>query len=565
MEDCKKTPGRISESEIAKRLLMKYFDGVVLVDLSDGALIQVSDFLTGKLKNVLSHDKVLYEDQVNAIIDRKIPDAHRNAMKAGMSLATIREELKSHPTYNVDFQTAMNGDGVCAYKRICYEYLDEKKDLVIAVCEDTSDIITNEIDPLTGLYNSTGFHNRVQKWIAENPGRKYRIVRYNIDRFKDINGIYGYSMGNRLLRDVGYHMKRNDTQDSFSAHLNADHFIRFCSDDSLSPQEYYDDFVSGFSGYALKIPISIHAGVYNLCEPDCNSFTMSYKALLALQFAKGSFSKHIVYYEKGMMGVEMEHQELLKDVDRAIENEEFEVWFQPQVDYLTHTLTGAEALIRWRHPERGLIQPGVFIPLLEHSDYITAVDRYMIDRTCRYMRKWMDKMPGLPVIVSVNLSRNDIYDPGCCEMLKEIIGKYNIPIENLRLEITESACVDNAETIVSVINRLRAEGFITEMDDFGSGYSSLNSLKDIDIDILKLDMKFLAGNRNTEKSKIIISSMINMASALGLPVIAEGVETREQAAMLLDFGCRNMQGYYFSRPVPADEYEKILLKIASAQ
>ena len=436
----------------------------------------------------------------------------------------------------------------------------EADDMMYGQKQDEQERVRQEEtrDPMTGLYDTVGFHRRIAAWIQEHPGRRYRICRYNIDRFKDINGIYGYDMGNRLLRDCGQHMRLHDTEDSFSAHLNADHFARFCSEDSPSPQAYYDGFVEGFADYKLKIPISMHMGVYDLCEPDCDSFTMSYKALLALQIAKGKSERQIVYYEKGMMDAELEQQELLNDVERGIRQEEFEVWFQPQVNYRTRQLLGAEALIRWRHPERGLLQPGMFIPVLESSEQIVEVDRYVLGKTCDYVRRWQAELPEQSVQASVNLSRIAVHRPHAAERIRKIVDDRQVPASCIRLEVTESAYVEEPEKLASLLAELRAQGFFIEMDDFGSGYSSLNTLKDMDVDMLKLDMKFLSGDRTSQRSRDIISAVINMAGVLKLPVIAEGVETKEQADMLLSFGCELMQGYYFSRPVPAEEYEQML-------
>lgn len=551
---------RISENEISRQLLMEYFDGVVLVDAASDRIIPISDFLSGKLKQYINFETGTYSENINVFIDLLIPEDNRAFLRKNFSLENVRQQLEYQKSYNVDFHVISPLENKVIYKRFCYRYIDSAKDIIVLICEDTSDIVLNDIDPLTGLYDSTGFHKRIREWIKNNPGRKYRIQRYNIDHFKDINGIYGYAMGNKLLRDCGYHMKQNDTPDSFSAHLNADHFARFCSDDSATAREYYDSFVQSFGEYDLKLPISIHMGVYDLCEPHCNSYTMAYKALLALQLSKGKFNSPIVYYEKGMMDVEMEQQEFLNDVDKAIENDEFEVWFQPQINYKTGDLIGAEALIRWRHPQKGLITPGLFVPVFENSARISDVDKHMIIKTCAYMRRWMSLMPEKPIIVSVNLSRLDIQRPDFAKRLKALVESYGIPAGNMRLEITENAYMEDSETIISTVKNLKDEGFIIEMDDFGSGYSSLNILKDIDIDILKLDMNFLAGEKNTEKSKVIISSVISMASALGLPVIAEGVETKEQSDMLLGFGCEQMQGYYFSKPIPAEEYENMLLE-----
>lgn len=206
-----------------------------------------------------------------------------------------------------------------------------------------------------------------------------------------------------------------------------------------------------------------------------------------------------------------------------------------------------------------MISPAVFIPLLEKSDCISRVDKFVFEKTCAYIKKWRSEFRNIGIIpVSVNLSRVDIYRDDLCVKLSDIMKKYEIPTNAIHLEITESAYMDNTAVFLNTISELRGRGFIVEMDDFGSGYSSLNSLKDINIDKLKLDMKFLSETGETEKSKIIISAVINMAKQLKLPVIAEGVETKEQAEMLSDFGCRQMQGYYFSRPVPAAEYENML-------
>lgn len=551
--------GLMLEDDIIKKLISNHFEGVMLLECATGKIVYINDWMGGSLQYLVGPNGTPHDAVVEKLVEERVPRDSRQALKNELCLAAVIDNLSRKDTYNVDFHTDQTVTGSDDYKRISFEYLDQDKKFILLSCEDISSILEGEIDPLTGLYNSSGFHKHVNEWIESHPGKRYRIQRYDIDRFKDINGVYGYAVGNRLLKHMGEHMRQLDTPETFSAHLNADHFVRFCSEDALSVNYYFDAFNDCFKEYDLKIPITMHIGVYDLCEPDCDSFTMSYKALLALQSIKGNLSKKIAYYEKGMMQLEYERQELLKDVESAIRNDEFEVWFQPQVDYEKRELIGAEALVRWRHPKKGLIQPGMFIPLLERSDYISAVDKYVIDKACGFVRGWMDKDPaGKSIIVSVNLSRNDILKSGICDTMKRIVKKHGLPPRCIRFEVTESSYMENSERLISTIKEFNDAGFIIEMDDFGSGYSSLNTLKDIDIDVLKLDMRFLSGAANNEKSKIIISAVINMASALGLPVIAEGVETREQAEMLLAFGCKYMQGYYFSRPVPAAEYEKML-------
>lgn len=550
--------GRITKEEIISRLLDACFDSVALIDVKSGKMLNLSDRVSQR-KNIRKYDGMSYDKYLLLTAEDFSSDtAFENYSKA-MLLSNVLEKLEKSDSYAVELFYTDKTEGKSIYKEITYKYFDSKRDIILMLFRDVSKLVLGEIDPLTGIYDSTGFHNHVKKWIKSNPGRKFRVQRYNIDRFRDINGVYGFEMGNSLLRDFGIFMKQFDGVDSFSAHLNADHFARFCAEDACTVEETYNNFAKAFKNYKLKIPIKLHIGVYDLCEEDCDSYTMSYKALLALQTIKGKFTKRIAYYEKGMMATETTQQELLADVQTAIDTEQFEVWFQPQVDYEKKRIIGAEALIRWRHPKMGLLTPNVFIPILEKSDCIGTVDGFVINKVCRYVSKWQEET-GEIVPVSVNLSRNDIYRRNLCSDLLETIEKYNVPPEAIHLEITESSYMEDSKLLIDTMAQLRNSGFFVEMDDFGSGYSSLNSLKDISIDKLKLDMKFLVGAEENKRAKVILSAVINMARMLEIPVIAEGVETEEQAKMLSEFGCTQMQGYYFSRPVPAEEYGVMLKK-----
>lgn len=550
---------KVAENKLIRRLFEEYFDEVVLIDCSNGHVCNISDRIKMKNKVGKRYIGFSYDDQMVKTVCDIVNDTERAELEEKLCLSSVKKALDDKETYDVEFFLPEHESGRLLCKRITFEYLDDEKDVIILVCEDLTNVMTGEIDSMTGLYNSSGFHNHVNKWIKENPGRKFRVQRYNLDRFRDINGVYGYEMGNKLLRDFAKYMKKYNSADSFAAHLNADHFVRFIADDVLTVNQCYDNFRECFKGYDLNIPITLHMGVYDLCEKDCDSFTMSYKALLALQSVKGSLSKKIAYYEKGMMAHEKEQQELLSDIETAIEEEQFEVWFQPQTDYCAKNVVGAEALVRWNHPKKGMLSPALFIPLLERSDYISSVDKYVFVKVCEYMRKWSDEiLDGGYLPVSVNLSRSDAYKEKLCETLEDTIKKYNIPPSALHIEMTESAYVEDSGALIPVLEKLRGIGFKVEMDDFGSGYSSLNSLKDLNIDKLKLDMKFLSGEDDNRRGEIILSSIINMAKNLDLPIIAEGVETKKQADMLLGFGCREMQGYYFGKPIPAPVFEELL-------
>lgn len=423
-------------------------------------------------------------------------------------------------------------------------------------CENVTDFLEGKLDTETGLYNMAGFDEAVQKWIADNPGRKYRLQRYRIDGFMNINATYGYKVGSRLINDIGKYMRARTSRDSFAAHINADNFVRFCADDSISPESFYEKFITDFADYELSYPLSLKMGIYDLCEPDCDTLTMSYRANLAIQSIEGDFSRHIAYYSKGLMQATKEEQQMLAEVENAVRQGQFEVWLQPQYDYSSGRIIGAEALARWNHPELGMITPGAFIPVLERSRQVGMLDEYVWDKACQYINRWSKK--GFNIPVSVNVSRVDIQNSGMCETLINLVKKYDIPPEYLRLEITESAYMNEPHELAAAVAELRAAGFIIEMDDFGSGYSSLNALKDLDIDVLKLDMKLVSeiGDGN-EKNDNILRNVVHMANALNMSVIAEGVETEVQAGYLKSINCNYMQGYYFSKPIKAEDIEKL--------
>lgn len=550
---------RLKEGNLLRRLVEEHFDGVFLIECATGEIWELGETFSAKLRvENRSMDGVLYDQQLRDAMAYHAEAADQEMLVRLLCLDTVKEALEQQEIYTVDVDTWHDENDRLVCKRFMFHYMDDGRTAIAMTCEDVTADLLGETDPLTGMMNSVGFHRRVQSWVDKYPGRRYRIQRYNVDRFRDINGLYGREVGDRLLRDLARHMKRFDQgEDCFSAHLNADHFVRFCAEGTMTLQECYDNFNSCFEDYDLSIAITLHIGVYDLCEPDCDASTMSYKALLALQSIKGSQTRRIAYYERGMLDEEREQGELLRDLETAVVNGEFEVWFQPQVDYARRELVGAEALVRWRHPTRGLLMPGVFVPLLEKSDNIHQLDRYVMEKTCAYIQRWRAAMPGRHITVSVNLSREDLDRPDLCAKLDAIMSRCAVPREALHLEVTESAYVEETQRVMQAVQDFRSRGFIVEMDDFGSGYSSLNALKDIDIDKLKLDMRFLSGDE-TAKGRTILRYVINMAQALDMSIIAEGVETKEQADMLLDFGCPEMQGYYFSKPIPADAYERLL-------
>ena len=269
---------------------------------------------------------------------------------------------------------------------------------------------------------------------------------------------------------------------------------------------------------------------------------------------KNEYKSNIAYYTERLFESSIEERRIIGEFERAISNNEFEMYLQPQVDS-SGNLYGAEALVRWQHPERGLLSPAIFIDVLEKTGFIYRLDRYMWDKAAKKLSEW--KKEGKDQYhISVNISTKDFYLVDVYETFVGLVDKYDIDPVNLKIEITETALMSDFDKNMGIIRRLQNYGFNIEIDDFGSGYSSLNMLKDISADVLKIDMGFLRASENEAKGLDILESIITLAGKLGMKVITEGVETKKQLYMLAEMGCDMYQGYYFSKPIPVDEFEK---------
>lgn len=430
-------------------------------------------------------------------------------------------------------------------------------------------IAISQIDEKTGIYNETTFSIKTKEMLLRNPEVTYMLLRFDIDHFKAFNESYGFAEGDNLLYQIGQAFIRTKEPSKTFGHIRGDHFVVCMPYENFDPESEISKITDFLKSLYPDFYFIVRMGIYIFENPQEDVPLAISRTLLTLYSAKNSYNKHFAFYDKKLSNKLLDEQEFTSEMSQALERENFAVYFQPQYDYTTESLSGAEALVRWQHPIRGLISPGLFIPLFEQNGFITKLDEFMWDKSCSYMRKWIDQ--GLnPVPVSVNISRRDIYNPNLVEHFKNLLKKYNLSPKNLRLEITESAYMENPEQLISVVKQLQKTGFLIEMDDFGSGYSSLNTLKDVPVDILKLDMKFIESNSETEsginkesRGGSILSSIVRMANWLKLPVIAEGIETKSQADFLKSIGCFNMQGFFFAKPMPAEKYEELLSTLPS--
>lgn len=421
----------------------------------------------------------------------------------------------------------------------------------------------SEYDVLTGIYNRNKFATVTNEMIQNNANTQFAFVRFDIDRFSLVNSYYGSEEGDRLLIYIANVLSdiANDYQNLMTyARIEADEFA-FCmeykndADIEMVIQKTHEQIKK----FQIRFNLVVSFGVYKVSQDDLSIDIMIDNANLAAKQIKGNYINTYCVYTDDLRDNLTGEQEIVNEMSEALEKEQFIVYLQPKYNLASNAPAGAEALVRWEHPEKGMISPAEFVPVFERNGFIEKLDYYMWEHTCKLLRRWMDE-GKTPEPISVNVSRVNLYNPMLVENICELADKYHIPHELLHLEITESVYTDTPIMIQEMIDKFHEHGFIILMDDFGSGYSSLNILKDIDIDILKIDMKFFEKARIPGRSESIISSVVRMAKWLNITVIAEGVESTEQVELLRSVGCEYVQGFCFARPMPIKDYEAEISK-----
>lgn len=417
-----------------------------------------------------------------------------------------------------------------------------------------------EYDSLTDIYNKTKFFHETRVMLRLYPQNTYAFIRFDIERFQLINSFYGIEEGNKLIKYIGDQLKKNLDMDETCIYGRIEADIFGICLQYKREKELIDLINKGrilLSSYNLNYSITPTFGIYIIKDTHTPVDIMLDRASLAAKDCKGKYMKYYAFYNEKMSEGIIKEQEITNEMKTALEEEQFMIYLQPKYELQTNMLTGAEALVRWNHPRNGMIPPADFIPLFERNGFITSLDYYVWEKVCQYIRTWLDS--GYKVFpISVNVSRVNLYNPNLIDSIIQLVKKYDIPPHLLNLELTESAYSDNPMVMSETMTKLQDYGFIIMMDDFGSGYSSLNVLKDIAVDVLKIDMKFLANTKIPGRGENIIASVIRMAKWLNIPVVAEGVETKLQIDFLRSIGCEYVQGYYFAHPMPVDRYETLL-------
>ena len=410
-------------------------------------------------------------------------------------------------------------------------------------------------DHLTKVYNKSYFLKRAGEYIRQNNEGEFLLVCSDIKNFKLINDVFGMETGDALLVKLAGEIRRRAVHGEIYGRLGNDRFGILLHKKYFSTSEitqwqqnhiYLDD--------DIRYPIHLYLGVYEVGDGGVPVSVMCERALMAIETIKGGYHQKVAYYDDLLRDSALREQELSAELLEALKEEQIKIYLQPQV-VSDGSVPGAEVLVRWEHPERGLLMPSSFVEMFERNGMIAKLDQYVWEQACRQLQKW-ERCGHGDIYLSVNISPKDFYYLDIYKIFTELIWKYKIAPSNLKLEITETTVMENLEEQLALIKRLRAAGFIVEMDDFGSGYSSLNMLKDICVDVLKIDMAFLKKGEDEERGRNILCTIIELSNKLDMPVIMEGVETKEQVQFLTEMGCHIFQGFYFAKPMSVSQFEK---------
>lgn len=424
-----------------------------------------------------------------------------------------------------------------------------------------------ELDALTGLPTKQQ-HKRMVSEILKRPQGNYAYISCDIIEFKCFNEAYGYECGTETLRQIAAIWKESLRENEHLTRISEDHFCMFLEYESTAELEarlrkmFLHTSETIYNDRGGKHQLAFRGGVY-VIEGNQNINVIRTRAEMARMQADQLHCTTIMFYDKETVRKRLREKELENDIKAAVENRELLVYFQPKFDVLSEKVIGAEALVRWNHQERGMLNPEMFIPLCEANGYICTIDFYVLEEVCKKLKQWKDN--GCKLLkVSVNFSRMHLAHRDFVENLKNVVATYDVDPAYVEIELTESIAYGEVENLVNVMKQIKSAGFGLSMDDFGSGYSSLNLLREMPLDVLKLDKEFFGAYEETNgREQKIIKHIISMAKDLDITVLAEGVETKQQKEFLKEFKCDLIQGYYYAKPMPVDKFTTYLNQISA--
>lgn len=540
-------PGGISTWRVTDRLAVNYFnDG--LCELLGCSREYFLDTYMADLSRAIHEDDRSYV--LEALLNGKnqgdrVNLTHRIVRKDGQ----IRWGNLSAIHYKTD-------DGAPVYCAVVMD-ITESREYEILIEKHNSELQHMlEYDALTDVYNRYGFCGKTTELLMEQADRPFVLVKIDIEQFKVINELYGVQMGDYVLRMIADSLTRflnNSNESGVLGRLEADHFVLCVPAD----MEYFSRLRSFLQDAVAEVgipsQIRLFYGIYPISDRKISVELMCDRCDLALKSVKGNYNLNYAVYDEKMHERVLLEQEMSNDMEKALEEGQFQVYYQPVYSLDTEKVASAEALVRWFHPRKGMISPGSFIPFFEKNGFIVKLDAYIREQVTKALVE-IEARGKIRVPISVNISRLELYAPDFGKSLINLLKKYELPHSLMRLEITESAYTDNPLQLIHEVSFLQGAGFKILMDDFGSGYSSLNMLKEVPVDVLKLDMKFLSGKDFYGRETNILSYIIKMTQSMGMTTVAEGIETEEQVGFLKTLSCKYGQGFYYARPMPFEDF-----------
>ena len=432
----------------------------------------------------------------------------------------------------------------------------------IKLVEQTDLVRRTENDLLTGLTTKRYFFEYINYFDQHNPNASMDAVAINIKNFRTINSLLGYRFGDKLLISIANSLKKLlNTYEGIVSRVDSDIFLLYIK----SIDNYEEVITDALEEASFKVykegHVAFKIGVNRVVDRDISVEKRFDDALRAMRLNKDNLKTSLVVYDQKMHENELFHEKLMLGFEDSLKNKEFKIYLQPKMNVSGDKprLSSAEVLVRWVHPVYGIISPTVFVPLFETNGLITKLDKFVWEEAASQIKKWKDQY-GITLPLSINVSRVDLFSATLLDDLMEIMHKYNLSFNELFLEVTESACIEDAKEVTKRVTALKNKGFIIEMDDFGTGYSSLHMLSSLPLDALKIDRSFVFNLFNNEKSKIMVQVIVELAKLLSAKCIAEGVENEEQLLLLKEMGVEIIQGFYFSQPIPTEEFFNKYLK-----
>lgn len=542
---------------VPQKIYQKDYENIIIIDAKREKMIK-TDVLSSVISDYLKKEEA-YEGYRSYSSHRAVVESERERFKKCVELSTIKEGLRKDKQY---FFTIHETDktGEVRLKRYSYIYIDERVDIIVGAREDITEF--SEKDVLTGGYNRRGFIRITERLLNEVPDRtKYAVLFFNVKNFKAVNELFGVESGDVVLQNIFRTLTHSKLSPVITARVESDHFVCLVENKNLDFEELTSVCDNKFVKDGKCMNLIIRCGIFYVEEKPMKISGMIDRAKLAKRYITDEYVQPYMVYDHSMQVAYIDKAKLAGELQEGIAKEQFKVYYQPVIDTKTGKIASAEALIRWIHPDKGFISPALFIPALEENGHISELDFYVLKKVWQFINDRCENNKFV-VPISVNLSWMDFYDEIMMEKILKEMDRFreNGREHMARFEITETSYAAIRENRSGILESLRIKNAKILLDDFGSGFSSFGMLQDYDFDILKIDMSFIRKIGENLKTKSIVHSIIGMAHEIGIKTVAEGVETEEQVSFLRQSGCDYIQGYYYSKPLPEEEFVEFLEK-----